>query len=126
MKQVIGIPMGIYPALFCVNLSLYSHKQEYMTPIASSAKIKARHFQSIDDLCGINDGGKFGRSISDIYPKEFELKVEHHSDNATLLNLEGTFIYKLFDKETSLPFKMSHIEINIHQNIFIHQPKTSS
>ena len=43
----------------------------------SSDKIKARHLPSakhfIDDLCIINDGGRFGRYLCDIYTKELEL-----------------------------------------------------
>ena len=81
MKQAIGIPMGIDPAPFWTNLFLYSYEAEYMSSLISSDKVKARHFHSakhfIDDLSAINDGGEFGRSVCDIYPKEIELKVEH-------------------------------------------------
>ena len=84
-----------------------------MSSLISSNEIKARHFHSprrfIDDLCAINDGGEFERSICEIYPKEPEHKVENQGDHATLLNLdiiikEETFIYKLFDKRDSFPF----------------------
>ena len=76
-----------------------------MSSLISSDKIKARHFHSlkrfIDDLCAINDGGEFERSICNIYPKELGLKFEHQGDRATLLNLgiiikEKTFIFKFF------------------------------
>ena len=33
MEQAIGIPMGIDPALFWVNLFLYSYEEEYMSPL---------------------------------------------------------------------------------------------
>ena len=77
-----------------------------MSTLASSDEIEARHFPStnhfIHDLCPINDGGEFGKSIwksiCDIYPKKLELKVTHQGDHATFLNLditvkEGTFTY---------------------------------
>ena len=52
-----------------------------MSSLIYSDKIQARYFHStkcfIDYLCTINDGTEFGRSMCDIYPKEFELKVEH-------------------------------------------------
>ena len=82
------------------------------SPIYSD-KIKARHFHSIkrfiDDLCAINDGGEFGRSICEIYPKELKLKVEHQGDQAKFLNMditidEETFTSKLIDKKTPFPF----------------------
>ena len=45
-----------------------------MSSLISSDKIKIRHFHStkrfIDDLCVINDGGEFERSICVIYPKD--------------------------------------------------------
>ena len=45
-----------------------------MSSLIFSDKIKARHFHSanllIDDLCAINHGGEFGRSICDIYSKD--------------------------------------------------------
>ena len=62
-----------------------------MASLNSSGKIKTRHFHSthgfIEDLCAIIDGGEFGRSICDIYPKELEPKFEHQGNHATLLNL---------------------------------------
>ena len=81
----------------------------------SSDKIKARHSHSIkrfiDDLCAINDGGEFGRSICEIYSKELKLKVEHQGDHAKFLNMdiiidEETFISKLIDKRDSFPFRL--------------------
>ena len=58
-----------------------------MLSLTSSDKIKRRYFHStkrfIDDLSTINDGGEFGRLICEIYPKELELKVEHHGDHTT-------------------------------------------
>ena len=44
MKQVIGIPTGIDPAPFWGNLFLHSCEEEYMSPLISYDKIKARHF----------------------------------------------------------------------------------
>lgn len=52
-----------------------------MSSLIFPNKMKTRHFHStnhfIDDFCAINDGREFGRSICDIYSKEFELKFEN-------------------------------------------------
>ena len=71
-----------------------------MSSLISSDKTKTSHFQStkrfIDDLCAINDGGEFGRSFCDIYPKELELKAEYQADHITFLNLNiYIYIYKV-------------------------------
>ena len=60
-----------------------------MPSLISCGKIKARHCHStkhlilIDDICTINDRGKFERSIYVIYPKELKLKVEDQGDHVT-------------------------------------------
>ena len=79
MRQSIGIPMGIDPAPFWANLYLYSYEEEFISNLVDSGeKVRARHFHAcrrfIDDLCAMNDGGEFGRSFSEIYPEELELK----------------------------------------------------
>ena len=78
--------MEIDPAPLWANLSLYSYEEKYMSLLISADKIKGRHFYStnrlIDDLCTINNGGEFGRSIYEIYSEKFELKVEHQSGRA--------------------------------------------
>ena len=48
-------------------------------------------------------------SYKEIYPKELQLKVEHHGNHATFLDLNITikaniFVYKLFDKQDKFPF----------------------
>ena len=52
-----------------------------MAELISINKIKARYFHSIkrfiDDLCAVNDGGEFGCTNAEIYPKELKLKPEH-------------------------------------------------
>ena len=54
LRQKIGIPMGIDPALFWANLFLYTYEDEYLSELISSDKVKARHFHAtkrfIDDL----------------------------------------------------------------------------
>ena len=126
MKHRICMPMGINPASFLANIFLYSYEEEYKLSLIFLNKIKARHFHLtkgfIHHLYTLNDGWKFGRAISDIYPKKLKLKGNH----ATLLNLdtsikEESFKYKLFDKRDCFPFsvvKMLHIERNIPQNSF--------
>ena len=62
----------------------------------------------------------------DIYPLEFQLKVEHSGIHATFLHFEttikdGVFIYKLFDKNdtfTFFIFRMPYIDSNISKLIF--------
>ena len=48
-------------------------------------------------------------SYKEVYRKELELKVEHHGNHATFLDLDITikaniFVYKLFDKRDKFPF----------------------
>ena len=130
MRQSIGIPMGIDPAPFWANLYLYSYEEEFISNLVDSGeKVRARHFHAcrrfIDDLCAMNDGGEFGRSFSEIYPEELELKVEHSGDHATFLCIDVTienkkFIYKLYDKRDDFPFsivRMPHMSSNIPSTI---------
>ena len=74
----------------------------------------------------MNDGGEFGRSFSQIYPEELELKEEHSGDHATFLCIDVTienkrFIYKLYDKRDDFSFsivRMPHMCSNIPKAIF--------
>ena len=128
--QVIGIPMGIDPAPFWANLYLYEFEKEYITSLIATDKQKAFRFHGvfrfIDDLCAINDSDEFAISHKDIYPQELELKNEHHGDHATFLDLDvsvvnGTFVYKLFDKRDAFPFfivRMPYLSSNMPQFIF--------
>ena len=79
MKQTIGILIGIDPAPFWENLSLYSCEEKYMSSLISSGKIKARHLNSakrfIDDLCAINDGGEFERAFVKYIQKSLNLRL---------------------------------------------------
>ena len=96
----------------------------------NDSKIRSRHFHAcrrfIDDLCAMNDGGEFGRSFSQIYPEELELKEEHSGDHATFLCIDVTienkrFIYKLYDKRDDFSFsivRMPHMCSNIPKAIF--------
>ena len=135
MRQAIGIPMGIDPAPFWANLYLYSYEEDFISNLVKNGgkegKIRARHFHSnrrfIDDLCAMNDGGEFGRSNTEIYPPELELKKENsEDDHATFLNLDikiedRRFVYKLYDKRDDFPFfivRMPHMSSNIPQSIF--------
>ena len=94
LRQCIGIPMGIDPAPFWANLYLYSYENDFVTNTIAQDRSRAKKFHAtkrfIDDLCGINDGGEFGRSYRDIYPNELDLKLEHAGNRATFLNLDIT------------------------------------
>ena len=74
--QKTGIPMGIDPALSWANLFLYT-KNEYMSELISSDKVKARHFHAnkrfIDDLGTLNDGVVFSDVHKEIYPPDLSL-----------------------------------------------------
>ena len=80
----------------------------------------------IDDECNLNDGGEFGRSFHQIYPRELELKCEHSGTHATFLDLEitivdGIFVFKLFDKRNEFPFfivRMPDLSENIPSHVF--------
>ena len=114
---------------FFFGRSETDYKEEYISSLISSNKIKSRYFHSkkcfINDLYTINGDREFARSSRDIYQKELEIKFEHLGDYVTFLVLDitikkETFLYNLFDKKDSLPFltvRMSHIESNIPQNI---------
>ena len=129
-RQCIGIPMGIDPAPFWANLHLYSYECDFITGLISSDKrraLKFRYaFRFIDDECNLNDGGEFGRSFQQIYPKELELKCEHEGLHATVLDLDicvsdGIYVYKLFDKRNDFPFfivRMPDLGGNIPSHVF--------
>ena len=129
-KQDIGIPMGIDPAPYWANLFLYFFESKHVQQLVSKGSKRAYKYHGtsrfIDDLCAINDGNEFSKSYKNIYPKELELKLEHHGKHATFLDLDikiehGIFIYKLFDKRDKFPFfivRMPHLQSNIPSSIF--------
>jgi len=130
LKQCIGIPMGIDPAPFWANLFLYHYESEYVKGLVSTGSSSAYNFHSvgrfIDDLCAFNDKDQIHKCYREIYPKELDLKVEHHGDHASFLDLDITvenniFRYKLFDKRDAFPFfivRMPHADSNIPSCIF--------
>jgi len=130
MKQDIGIPMGIDPAPFWANLFLYHFESKFIQSLVTNGSKRAYNFHSvgrfIDDLCALNDRDEFSNSYKEIYPPELQLKIEHHGNHATFLDLDitikdGCFIYKLFDKRDTFPFfivRMPHIDSNIPSTIF--------
>ena len=122
--------MGIDPAPFWANLFLYYYESKYVQNLISSGSPRAYNFHSvgrfIDDLCAINDRDDFFSCYNDIYPKELQLKVEHHGIHATFLDLDisienNIFRYKLFDKRDAFPFfivRMPHKDSNLPSIIF--------
>ena len=129
-KQDIGIPMGIDPAPFWANLFLFHYEDKFVQKLVSSGSPRAYKYHGtnrfIDDLCAINDGDDFLNSYKEIYPKELDLKVEHHGNHATFLDLDITivdniFVYKLFDKRDKFPFfivRMPQMCSNIPSSVF--------
>ena len=131
LRQNIGIPMGIDPAPFWANLFLYYYENLFVKKLISDGSPRAYNYNStcrfIDDLCALNDKDDFFKSYENgIYPKELQLKVEHHGTHATFLDLDITvenniFRYKLFDKRDAFPFfivRMPHLDSNIPSKIF--------
>ena len=128
--QTIGIPMGIDPAPFWANLYLHQFENRFMKDLLKSDIMTARRFHGcsrfIDDLLCLNDDGKFNDSYRKIYPRDLELKCEHHGEHATFLDLEikisnGEFVYKLYDKRDEFPFfvvRMPDRSSNIPSYIF--------
>ena len=99
-KQDIGIPMGIDPAPFWVYLFLHHYEEKFVKKLVSSGSPRAYKYHGtsrfIDDLCAINDGDDFMASYKEIYPKELELKVEHHGNHAIFLDLDITIKANIF------------------------------
>ena len=60
-------------------MSETDYKEEYISSLISSNKIKSRYFHSkkcfINDLYTINGDREFARSSRDIYQKELEIKL---------------------------------------------------
>ena len=89
LRQKIGIPMGIDPAPFGVNLFLCTYENKDMSELISNDKVKACHFHAtkrfIDDLGILNHGGGgvFNDVYKDIYTPVLQLKVEHVAIHAT-------------------------------------------
>ena len=122
--------MGIDPAPFWANLYLHRHEYKFMIEHIKQNTLKAKKFHScirfIDDMCCINDGGEFGRSWKNIYPKELVLKSENSGTKANFLDInieieEGRFTFKLFDKRDAFPFhivRMPQYSSNIPKYIF--------
>ena len=129
-KQRIGIPMGIDPAPFWANLHLYAYEYKFIKTLMRSNPGRAQKFRYatrfIDDECNLNDNGEFGKSFLEIYPQELQLKCEHQGTHATFLDLDitiidGTYIYKLFDKRDDFPFfivRMPDLRGNIPSHVF--------
>ena len=130
IRQSIGIPMGIDPALFRANLYLYFYEDKFIVYLITNDKVRARKFLNamrfIDDECNLNDSSEFSKSFLEIYPAHLQLKREHHGVLATSLELdilieEQIFIYKLFDKRDDFPFsivRMPDLNGNIPSTMF--------
>ena len=105
--------MGIDPAPIWAYLYLNNDEFKNITNLIRTDKLRGRQFHSyfrfIDLLCALNDCGKLGKPFLEIYPTKLELKVEHNSSHATLLDMgisidKRKFIYKMFGKRDTINF----------------------
>ena len=100
--------MGIDPAPFWANLFLYHFEAKYITSLVSARSKIPYNFYSIGRFI---DRKSFFDNFKYIYPKELELKLEHHGSHATFLDLDieiknSVFVYKLFDKRDAFSFEI--------------------
>ena len=114
-RQKIGIPMGTDCVPFLANLFSYNYETAWMTKTAKTDKQLARRFNKsaryIDDLLTINNDELMKEHMSDMYPRELELKHENSDDDksATYLDLQlnvnnGEIVKSLHDKRDDFPF----------------------
>ena len=104
-----------------------------MLSLISSNKVKARHFHCtkhfFDNFYAIDDGGRFGKSFWEIYPKELELKVENQGNHACFVNLDilsvttSLYINCLIKEIQSLLqyFECLILTVTFHKIYFIQQ-----
>ena len=81
----------------------------FITGLMSSDKGRAMKFRYatrfIDDNCNLNDDGEFGRSFSEIYPNNLEVKCEHEGTHATFLQQDmGLLSTSCLIRETTFRF----------------------
>ena len=93
-RQRIGIPMGTDCAPYLANLFLFYYEHKWMMKTKETNPQLARRFNKsvryIDDLLTINNDGLMNKYMSDIYPKELELKHENsqNDQHTTYLDLK--------------------------------------
>ena len=114
IKQVIGIPMGSYPAPFFPNLFFYYHERKWIKKIYKADSGWARRFEKFfrftDDLTGLNDCVE--KRFHKNYPPELELEKENLGyREGSFLDLMITikdkrFIIKLYNKRDSFPLSI--------------------
>ena len=85
MIQVIGIPVGSDPALFCENLFVAHKEADWVKTQGKLTTISVpkinNSFRFIDDLLSLNDA-----STKNICSTELELKKENRSRTTLILN----------------------------------------
>ena len=100
--------MGIDPAPYWENLSLYIYESKYLQQLISQRSSRAYKFHGTsrfrDDICTINDDGEFSSSYKYTYPMQIELKYQ--GEQATFFDLnikieDEIFIHKFLTKGTS-------------------------
>lgn len=114
-KQVIGIPMGISCAPLLANLFLMTYEYDFMKKMEKENLLLARTFnftaRFIDDLANGNNPD-FGKYVSEIYPKELQIKKENADDkSASYLELQVTvkdnkYEFSLFAKTDGFDFEI--------------------
>ena len=78
--------MGTDPAPFWANLFLYFFETNCIKQLISNKSSKEYEYHGvsifIDTLCAINDEKEFLTSLTNIYPKVLDHKVEHLRNHA--------------------------------------------
>ena len=95
LRQTIGVPIGVDPAPFIANLTLWFYENKYLEKLYKreyytySARMMGKTFRLIDDITTVNSDDVFSRHVGDIYPASLTLNKENEvNDKANVLDLK--------------------------------------
>ena len=101
-RQLIGVPMGVDPAPYIADLTLWFFENKYLDELYKldyfSAKRLNNTFRLMDDITSVNSDGVFAQHVSSIYPESLKLNKENLDDlaaNVLDLNIKVEIIYLL-------------------------------
>ena len=100
--QTTGIPMGIHPVPFWINLYQSKHECDFMVKLIKKNIARAKTFlgnlRCIADLCALNNGGYFQKSFKENLPQGTDAKVRIFSISRYFSSFEYPIKYMLYDK----------------------------